>query len=972
MSEERRLPCAASLQSRAFDAAAFDAAYAAGAARLARPDRRPGCRRGGDRRDPHPRPAAARVRQLDPRRARGRTRRGAGGRRVAAHGTGDVRDGRAPAPAARALPRVSRAVARVPGDLRRALRLGRPDDGHLGARGRVPALRRPAQAGLRARARARARRRSSPRCSRTSRPTRRFGCGCARRSTSSPASSPTTWPRCWPSRSRRVRRSAAAEACAVRSAAPRRGGDRPPLRAACAPRPRRSWAARPRCGRARRCVLREDVRLVTITGMGGIGKSRRGARGGAPARALLPRRRGARAAGRGARAGAGASRASPAGSASGSTSAKPSIDVVAESLAERGDACCCSTTPSRCATPPTTSPPSSAPAPLLTLLVTSRSRMRLVAEHDLPLQPLDVGPLAPAYESSARPTTTPSERGRGWRETICRRAAVPRPRARLATWPRPGRRPACSCTPSCELCRRLDGLPLAIELAAARVRLLPPTQLLERLDRRLDLPGVAPRRPARAPAHPALDARLEPRAALAAVRARPVRAALDLRRRRVADRDRGGRGDRRRRARGARDAGRPQPARRRRLGARRARGSPCSRPCATTRASGSRSRADDEVGRLAHRAWVRRIAATARTALAGAAHADWLERLELESGNIRAAGSRALRRRRPGDAGRDRLQHVAVAVGPPPHARGEAVARARARVRRPRSTTSPARGSCGRSPAPRSSRATTTWRSRALAEATELFTALGDAEGIALCGFLEASLAPLDDDRDRAVAVFTGSRRRCSRLGNVFIASICSSTAGHGPRAAGTVRRGRGLPRPASRCRPTSIDSAMLRAAAFVARGFARLGRGRARRVAAATSRSARAGRTHQEPRVAVVRLRRPRRRAARTRCGRRGGGAVLVGAAQGLRERVGIVPWPGLRPVMAAIADGVRAERRRRRPTTRAARRGRHLSVDAILELTRSVGGGLDAVAAAPTPTRAGAAGSEAGTGGGSAAAGA
>ena len=57
---------------------------------------------------------------------------------------------------------------------------------------------------------------------------------------------------------------------------------------------------------------------------------------------------------------------------------------------------------------------------------------------------------------------------------------------------------ASNAAPIVEICRRLDGLPLAIELAAARIRVLGPDALQQRLERSLQfLTGGAPDLPAR-------------------------------------------------------------------------------------------------------------------------------------------------------------------------------------------------------------------------------------------------------------------------------------------------------------------------------------------------------------------------------------------------------------------------------------------------------------------------------------------
>ena len=59
-----------------------------------------------------------------------------------------------------------------------------------------------------------------------------------------------------------------------------------------------------------------------------------------------------------------------------------------------------------------------------------------------------------------------------------------------------------------EICERLDGMPLAIELAAARLRALPVTEIAKRLDDRFALLTSRPSRPGPPPT-PARHHRLE-------------------------------------------------------------------------------------------------------------------------------------------------------------------------------------------------------------------------------------------------------------------------------------------------------------------------------------------------------------------------------------------------------------------------------------------------------------------------------
>jgi predicted ATPase/DNA-binding CsgD family transcriptional regulator len=115
--------------------------------------------------------------------------------------------------------------------------------------------------------------------------------------------------------------------------------------------------------------------------------------------------------------------------------------------------------------------------PALEVLVTSRAVLHLSGEHEYPVPPLG---LPDPERFSAPEETTRYEAV----DLFAERARAARPDFRLD---------ARDATVVAKICLRLDGLPLAIELAAARIKLLPPEAMLARLEKRLPLLAGGPR-----------------------------------------------------------------------------------------------------------------------------------------------------------------------------------------------------------------------------------------------------------------------------------------------------------------------------------------------------------------------------------------------------------------------------------------------------------------------------------------------
>ncbi|MEZ4564853.1 MAG: helix-turn-helix domain-containing protein [Thermomicrobiales bacterium] len=107
----------------------------------------------------------------------------------------------------------------------------------------------------------------------------------------------------------------------------------------------------------------------------------------------------------------------------------------------------------------------------LTILATSRVRLRISGEREVPVSPLAL-PEVGGPQDCAALALVPAV------NLLIARAQDANPAFSLSK---------DNASDVAEICRRLDGLPLALELAAARLKILSPAALLARLDRRLPL-----------------------------------------------------------------------------------------------------------------------------------------------------------------------------------------------------------------------------------------------------------------------------------------------------------------------------------------------------------------------------------------------------------------------------------------------------------------------------------------------------